>query len=134
MPPPLPTGNVMTLTLRPGQVKKSPPELRVLARQREIVLKGDPANTGDIRVSFFSRKTGRRADPKKIFVASSIPPLPIFTLKRGQVKRLKIKQNLPIQARGTFSDSLPMYARGISLKFDLPATVFSLHEDWHIEC
>ncbi|MGH9720039.1 MAG: hypothetical protein ACRD8O_07485 [Bryobacteraceae bacterium] len=133
------TTNVMILTLTAAStVKTDPSELRVLARRGEVVLRGDPRNAADIEVSFVRRNAaGRRiaADPADIFVASSIPPLPI-KVKKGTPVRLKIRQDLTIRPRGRafVDDHDPAFSRAIDLKFNFPRDDSGDHGDWHIEC
>jgi hypothetical protein len=125
---PLETTNIMTLTTKPGQeLEMDPPQLRVLADKKEIVLKANEANQDDIRVDFVQ-------DPGTVFVRAMLPEK--LVLQKGEEIRLRIRQDLPLAKRGTFTShhDIP-FARGIDLDFpDFNRTAQGDHTDIHIEC
>lgn len=123
------TTNVMTLTIMPNnKVETDPPKLRVLADKKEIVLRSAPANKKNIEITFVQ-------DPHMVFAKTSLPGKKVIVKKGGEV-RIPIRQDLPLEKRGTFESHHDVqFARGIDLRFkSLTRTEQGDHSDIHIEC
>ena len=140
------TTNIMTLKLTSNnKVKRSPPRLNVLANKKEIVLRGDPANASDVVVTGLTKSThdGKtlKVALEDVFVVKKAgaggrdePSLPL-KVGKGQDVRLQIRQDLPIQKRGTFAeDHDEKFCRMIDLEFNVERDDRGDHADWHIEC
>jgi hypothetical protein len=138
--PDTPTTNVMTLTLTDKNfVKRDPPELRVLAKTKEIVLRGNPANAASIEVREFTKKLKQGGTAKVnlgdvFIVGDGQPALPLI-VKKGEEVRLKIRQDLQIDKRGSFEhDHNDRFSRRLDLRFNFERDSSGDHADWHIEC
>jgi hypothetical protein len=125
---PAETTNIMMLTTKPGQeLEIDPPQLRVLADKKEIILKANEANQEDIKVDFVQ-------DPGLVFVRAMLPEK--LVLQKGEEIRLPIRQDLEIAKRGTFASHHDVpFARAIDLDFPgFTRTSQGDHTDIHIEC
>jgi hypothetical protein len=134
------TTNVMTLKLTDKNlVKRDPPALRVLAGRKEIILRGDPGNTANIEVRDFTKKLkdgrSQKVNLKDVFIVDDEEPELPLVISKGQEVRLRIRQDLPIEKRGTFEhDNNDKFSRRMNLKFNFERDSSGDHEDWHIEC
>jgi hypothetical protein len=130
----------MTLKLTDKKlVRREPPELRVLASDGEIILRADPANTADIEIREFTKKLkdGRKEKVKlnDVFRFDTGEPALPLVIRKGDEVRFKIRQDLPIEKRGTFEhDHNEKFARMVNLKFNFERDSSGDHADWHIEC